>query len=93
MMLKSYNFFIAICVSAAIPLAATVFGTVRGVAHDPDHRPIAEAKVTLSSVSSEFRETTETDANGGFEFPAVPAGSYRVAVAKEGFARSNRRFW
>ncbi len=91
-MLKSQKFLIAICVSAAIPLAATVFGHIRGVAHDPDHRPVAEAKVTLSSVSSEFRETAETDAGGGFEFSAVPVGSYRVSVAKEGFAPLEETF-
>ena len=85
-MLKNEKHLIAICVFAAIPLAATVFGTVRGVAHDPDHRPAAGAKVTLSSVSSDFRQTEQTDSNGGFEFSAVPLGSYRVSVAKEGFA-------
>ena len=85
-MLKNQKYLIAICVFAAIPLAATVFGTVRGVAHDPDHRPAAGAKVTLSSVSSDYRQTEQTDSNGGFEFSAVPVGGYRVSVAKEGFA-------
>ncbi len=75
-----------ICVFAAIPLAATVFGTVRGVTHDPDHRPVADAKVVLRSVSSDYQQTEETDANGGFEFSAVPVGSYRVSALKEGFA-------
>jgi outer membrane receptor for ferrienterochelin and colicin len=85
-MLKHEKNLIVICVFAAIPLAATVFGTVRGVAHDPDHRPVADAKVILSSVSSDYRQTEQTDPNGEFEFPAVPLGSYRVSVAKEGFA-------
>ena len=85
-MLKNEKNLLAICVFAAIPLAATVFGTVRGVTHDPDHRPVADAKVILSSVSSDYRQTEQTDSNGGFEFTAVPVGSYRVSVAKEGFA-------
>ena len=52
----------------AAPLHATIFGTVRGIAHDPDHRPVAEANVAMQSLSSEFKKTGKTDPNGEFEF-------------------------
>src|SRR5580692_10025203 len=68
------------------PLFATIFGTVRGVAHDPDHRPVPDAIVSLQSVSSEYKQTQKTDSNGEFQFAAVPVGEYRVSVTREGFA-------
>jgi hypothetical protein len=68
------------------PLLATIFGTVRGIAHDPDHRPVLDANVSVRSVSSEYRQTGKTDSNGEFQFAAVPVGEYRVSVTHAGFA-------
>jgi len=67
-------------------LGATVFGTVRGVAHDAQHRPIPGASVRLKSATSDWTQTAETDAEGAFLFTAVPLGDYVVTVAKKGFA-------
>src|SRR5580658_794887 len=66
--------------------SATIFGTVRGVVHDPQHRPIADASVKLKSATSEWTETTQTDQDGAFTFSAVPVGDYLVTVTKSGFA-------
>jgi hypothetical protein len=65
---------------------ATIFGTIRGVAHDPDHRPVPDAQVTLRSVSSEYQQAAKTDSSGEFQFAAVPIGEYRVTVTRDGFA-------
>jgi hypothetical protein len=65
---------------------ATIFGTVRGVVHDPQHRPIADASVKLKSATSDWTETTQTDQDGAFSFSAVPVGDYLVTVTKSGFA-------
>jgi hypothetical protein len=65
---------------------ATIFGTVRGVAHDPQHRPVAGASVKLKSASSDWTQTTQTDQDGAFSFSAVPVGDYLVTVTKSGFA-------
>ena len=43
---------------------ATVFGSLRGVVHDPDHRPVSGARVVLKSASSDYSETLTTDAAG-----------------------------
>jgi hypothetical protein len=68
------------------PLFATIFGTVRGIAHDPDHRPVPGAGVFLRSVSSDYKQTANTDLNGEFQFAAVPVGEYIVSVTHDGFA-------
>lgn len=67
-------------------LFASVFGTVRGVVHDPQHRPVSDASVELKSATSDWKQTTQTDQDGGFSFNAVPIGDYRVFVTKSGFA-------
>jgi hypothetical protein len=51
--------------------AATIFGSVRGVVHDPQHRPIQGAMVMLLSKSSEWTKSVNTDANGEFAFNAA----------------------
>jgi hypothetical protein len=67
---------------------ATTFGTVRGVVHDPQHRPVADAEVKLKSATSEWSQTAQTDQDGAFLFAAVPVGDYQVTAAKNGFAET-----
>ncbi len=69
---------------------ATIFGAVRGVIHDPQHRPIQGAMVMLKSKSSDWGQTTNSDANGEFQFSAVPIGEYTVSVASPGFVQSQQ---
>ena len=73
---------------------ATIFGTVRGVVHDPQHRPISDATVQLKSATSDWTQTAQTDQGGGFSFSAVPVGGYLVLVKKNGYTglRSKRRW-
>ena len=70
---------------------ATVFGTVRGIVHDPQHRPIPGVEVVLKAENSEYSQTTRTDADGEFHFDAVPIGEYSVSVAQAGFAAQQQR--
>ncbi|HMD07833.1 MAG TPA: TonB-dependent receptor [Candidatus Acidoferrum sp.] len=65
---------------------ATVFGTVRGIVHDPQHRPVPGAEVVLKAKSSDYTQKTQTDANGEFHFDAVPLGEYAVTVTDASFA-------
>ncbi len=65
--------------------------TVRGVVHDPGHRPIAGASVNLHAADSDFVEDEKTNGNGEFSFSAVPPGIYIITVAQSGFG-SKRNF-
>ena len=65
--------------------SATIFGSVRGIIHDPQHRPVPGAMVMLRSNSSDWAKATNTNDNGEFEFNAVPIGEYTVVVAAPGF--------
>jgi outer membrane cobalamin receptor len=69
---------------------AEIFGTVRGVVHDPQHRPVPDAKVELKSTTSGLAQTTQSDQNGEFTFNPVPLGEYEVTVSKVGFATAKQ---
>lgn len=70
--------------------AATIFGQVQGIVHDPQHRPVSGATVTLHAAHSAFTKTALTNAEGGFSLPAVPLGDYTVTVSEPGFRSVER---
>ena len=77
--------FVAACL-LSLPIAmAAVMAAVRGVVHDPQHRPIAGAAVTIHAANSDFVEDVKTNPDGEFSFSAVPAGDYFVTAAQPGF--------
>jgi hypothetical protein len=67
---------------------AGIFGAVRGIVHDPQHRPVQNAMVMLHSKSSDWSKTASTDSAGEFQFNAVPLGEYSVSVASPGFEQT-----
>src|SRR3977135_1209654 len=76
---------LAALIFISVPALATIFGTVRGIVHDPQHRPVADANVTLKARASDYTQTAQTDSEGGFHFDAVPVGEYSVTVSQNGF--------
>jgi hypothetical protein len=69
---------------------ANVYGAIRGVVHDPQHRPIQNTMVMLKAKSSDWAKSVTTDATGEFQFNAVPLGDYSVSVASQGFAQTSQ---
>lgn len=82
-------FVLLLLLSAAIA-HAEIFGTVRGIVHDPQHRPIAGAEVKIKSATSDWNETVQSDQDGEFSMTAVPIGDYFVTVTQPGFAPSQQ---
>jgi hypothetical protein len=74
------------------PAGATVFGTVRGIVHDPQHRPVAGASVVLKSATSDWSQAAQTNDDGEFSFPTVPFGDYSVTVTSSGFSALKQAF-
>ncbi|SPF40944.1 TonB-dependent receptor [Candidatus Sulfotelmatobacter kueseliae] len=87
-MRRIYIVLLGMLLAAAPAAFANVFGAVRGVVHDPQHRPVEDAMVMLKAKSSDWARTTTTNAGGEFQFNAVPLGDYTVAVASPGFAQT-----
>src|SRR5271165_5057562 len=69
---------------------ASIFGSVRGVIHDPQHRPVSNTMVMIKAKSSDWSATTNSDSNGNFTFNAVPLGEYVVSVAAPGFEQAQQ---
>jgi len=65
--------------------AATIFGNVRGIVHDPQHRPVPGITVILKARNSEFTQSAQTNSGGEFHFEAVPLGEYTVSVSDATF--------
>ena len=70
---------------AAPCVLATVFGSVRGIVHDPQHRPVPGITVILNMRNSEFAQTAQTDSDGQFHFDAVPLGEYTISISDATF--------
>jgi outer membrane cobalamin receptor len=70
---------------------ATVFGSVRGIAHDPQHHPISDVAIVLQAKNSDYMQTTQTDLNGDFHFDAVPLGEYTVTASGASFVPQEQR--
>src|SRR5580698_755682 len=71
---------------AAAPLRAADVGSVRGVVHDQQHRPLPEVQVKLKSATAEWIESGRTDAHGEFSFMTVPLGDYVLSFSAADFA-------
>ncbi len=86
--LLTFAALILIAILIAPAAFANDYGAVRGVVHDPQHRPIQDAMVMLKAKSSDWAKSVTTGANGEFQLNAVPVGEYSVGVASKGFAQT-----
>jgi hypothetical protein len=76
---------ILLLVSTTPSALAAAFGTIRGIVHDPQHRPVAGATVAVKAKASDWSATTQTNDDGEFAFSAVAVGDYTVKVSMQGF--------
>jgi outer membrane receptor for ferrienterochelin and colicin len=76
---------VGLLLMVAVPALATIFSMVKGVVHDPQHRPVAGAAVTIKARQADWTRTTTTDADGAFQVTAIPVGDYTLTVALQGF--------
>jgi len=82
------TFLFAVSLAFLFPSAGltTDLGKVRGVVHDPQHRPVAGATVTLHAQSSPWSASIQSDSQGEFDFAEVPVGDYTIEVEAAGFS-------
>ncbi|HEX6805000.1 MAG TPA: TonB-dependent receptor [Terriglobales bacterium] len=72
-------------------LSATIFSSVTGLIHDPQHRPVQGATVTIHATASSWTQSTTSNDSGEFRFDNVPLGNYTIEVEAAGFTPQNRR--
>jgi hypothetical protein len=76
--------------AGSVRAGATVFATVHGVVHDPAHRPIVGANVTLKAAKSAFTLNAKANSDGEFDLMQVPIGEYELTIAATGFAATEQ---
>ncbi len=59
--------------------------SLRGTITDPAGAVVPAAKLTLTQVATGAARQAETDAAGGYLFPSLPPGTYRLRVEARGF--------
>src|ERR1700692_2392286 len=65
------------------PAWAADTGTLRGIVHDPQHRPLPGAQIVVRGSGTD--RNVLSDSNGEFQFDNLPMGNYRVVVSAQGF--------
>ncbi len=85
-MRKTALFFLFFLLSSDPLLHAAIFSQLHGVVHDPQHRPIAGARISLEAASSTFTTTATTAPDGSFTLSSIPLGDYIITASQSGFA-------
>jgi len=86
MLKRSIAIIILLALLAALPAFASVFGTVKAIVHDPQHRPVKGAQVEVQSRTSAFKMAGATNDDGIATLQNVPVGEYDVTIQSPGFA-------
>jgi outer membrane receptor protein involved in Fe transport len=75
----------------ACTLCAAGTGALRGIVHDPQHRPLAGAQVVLHAPAPAEPRTVPSNENGEFSFADLPEGAYTVDLSAKGFRPIEQR--
>src|SRR5580704_10878190 len=71
----------------ALPTYAQYRASIQGVVTDPDGASVSGATVTLKNLGTNQTLTATTDANGIYNFNALPPNKYSLTVEKTGFKK------
>src|ERR1700722_134421 len=71
-------------------LGQSTFGSILGTVTYGSDAAIVGGKVTLTNLGTADKRTTDSDANGNYQFVNLQPGSYSVDFEKTGFGRLKR---
>ncbi len=77
---------VVVCVAAAVAIAQTPSGSLRGVVFDAQRARVASASIAVRLNASSFERTVRADDQGSFRMDDLKPGAYRVIVTAQGFA-------
>ena len=83
--LRALGFCLLPCLLPASIARASVFSQLQGVVHDPQHRPLPGAHISLAAANSAFTQSTDSNGVGAFSLPNIPLGDYTVTITHSGF--------
>ncbi|HSA93318.1 MAG TPA: carboxypeptidase regulatory-like domain-containing protein [Terriglobales bacterium] len=92
---KSVRFAVPCLVLTLFTLTSTTFaqttGSIFGRAADPSGAVVAGASVTVTNQATGQSRQATTDANGEYNVPLLPVGTYSVTGDKQGFEKFTQR--
>jgi hypothetical protein len=78
--------FVLLCCLAHAPLAAQqILGAITGTVKDASGAAVPGATVKAINAATNLEVTATTESNGSYLVPNLPAGTYTLAITKEGF--------
>jgi hypothetical protein len=90
--IRNSKFILILLISALIPLSSPALhgqfenGTLVGTVRDTSGAVVQNAKVTVTNVDTGVDQIRETDDTGSYSLPSLRSGTYRIDIAKDGFA-------
>jgi hypothetical protein len=69
----------------AIAVRADTVGSISGTVTDQTGAVIPDTTVTALNLDTTVQQTTKTNANGFYNFTALPVGRYEIEILREGF--------
>src|SRR5580658_10608085 len=79
-------YFVLLCWLALTPLAAQqILGAITGTVKDASGAAVPGATVKAINTATNLEVTAKTESNGSYLVPNLPAGTYTLAITKEGF--------
>jgi hypothetical protein len=67
-----------------VMLLAAANGNLKGIVHDPQHRPVPGAQVLIRGRDSGVTKSLQANSNGEFEVDDLPEGIYQITVSAAG---------
>src|SRR5262245_33636602 len=82
---------VGVCLLLSAPRAHAQAASISGAITDAQRAAVVNAQVILSRTPSGAVQTTQTNANGMYEFAGIDAGSYELQVLANGFKTATTR--
>jgi hypothetical protein len=83
--------FLLVAAAAAMAHAQVLYGSLVGSVTDSTGAALPGATVTIEQSETQFKRELVTDSGGGYNFTAVPSGTYTVSITMTGFRPISRR--
>jgi outer membrane receptor protein involved in Fe transport len=80
----------AIFLASVVTCSAQTLGDISGEVRDASGALVTAANITLVNVDTNAVRNALTNESGLYSFPAVPPGSYRLRIEKQGFRSATR---
>jgi len=79
-------FILGLALVLGVSLArASITGSISGTVTDPTGAVVPGASVVAINTQTGVQNSTETNAQGFYSFPSLPAGQYDVKITASGF--------